>query len=197
MAEGNIITDQKTQIMKKILVFGAIIFASYASAQVSNVIRHPDSYKDFPFEGVRIVQVEEVASPGNEENDFIFSKVEKGAQSDVMHLQRFTKMDGSWKLNSKKTIKHDGIISAWGSRKSFADYDKDKSVDVILVYSLNDHDFNQESVHLIFSKGNQFYEISTGKDSSYSEDVYSENFKDLTENIQNEVKEFWHNLDKE
>ncbi len=180
----------------KRLFLGFVLFSGLAFSQVSNVIRHPDSYKDFPFEGVRIVQVEEVSSPGNEENVIIFSKIEKGATPDEMYIQRFTKKGSDWELVKKKTVRHDGIISAWGSRKVFADYDKDKSVDAILVYSLNDSDFNQQSVHLIFSKGKDFYEISSDKDSGYKKDIFSENFSSLPQFIQDKVLEFWSNLDK-
>lgn len=181
--------------MKK-LFFGFMFVSGLAFAQVSNVIRHPDSYKDFPFEGVRIVQIEEVSSPGNEENVFIFSKVEKGAKPDVMHIQRFTKKDGEWQVVKKKTVRHNGVISSWGSRKMFSDFDKDKSIDAVLVYSLSDDDFNQQSVHLVFSKGNDFYEISADRDSEYSKDVFSENFDSLPQDIKDKVMAFWNKLDK-
>ena len=167
------------------------------SAQVSNIVRHQDEYKDFPFEGTRIVQVDEVNSPDNEDNVFIFSKIEKGAKPDKMTFQRFTKIGGEWRVKAKKQINHSWIISAWGQRKSFADYDKDKSIDAIFIYSLNDDDFKQQSVHLIFSKKAQLYEISTSLESSYSKDTYSDNFKELPENIKAKILDYWHKLDKE
>ena len=180
----------------KIFVFVLMLISSWAFSQVSNVIRHPDSYKDFAFEGVRIVQVEEVASPGNEENVIIFSKIEKGAQPDKMFIQRFTKQGGTWNVVSKKTINHAGVISSWGSRKAFGDYDKDKSADAILVYSLSDYDFNQQSVHVILSKGKEIYEIASDAASDYSKPVFSDNFNSLPTELKKRVMDFWTKLDK-
>jgi len=179
------------------ILLPVLFIGTMMTAQVSNIVRHQDSYKDFPFEGVRIVQVDEVNSPENEDNVFIFSKIEKGAKPDRMTFQRFTKIGGEWKVKAKKQIEHAGIISSWGQRKSFADYDKDKSIDALFIYSLNDYDFKQQSVHLIFSKNAEFYEISTSAESGYSKDVYSDNFKDLPENIQSKILEYWNKLDKE
>ena len=179
------------------IIFPIIFFGTLMNAQVSNIVRHQDSYKDFPFEGVRIVQVDEVHSPENEENVFIFSKTEKGANPDKMTFQRFTKIDGNWKVKAKKQFNHNGIISAWGQRKAFADYDKDKSIDALFIYSLNDADFKQQSVHLIFSKNEELYEISTSAESGYSKDVFSDNFKNLPKNIQTGILEYWNKLDKE
>lgn len=170
---------------------------TFANAQVSTVVRNPDSYRNFPYEGTRIVQVDEANSPDNEDDVFIFSKIEKGAKPNKMTFQRFTKVDKDWKVLSKKQINYDGIISAWGQRKTFADYDKDKSIDALFIYSLNDYDFNQKSVHLIFSKNDKIYEISTSAESGYTKDVYSDNFKTLPENIQAKILEYWNKLDKE
>ena len=167
------------------------------NAQVSNIVRNPDSYKNFPYEGTRIIQVDEANSPDNEDNVFIFSKIEKGAKPDKMTFQRFTKVGGDWKVVAKKQINYDGIISAWGQRKAFADYDKDKSIDALFIYALNDYDFKQKSVHLIFSKNDKLYEISTSAESGYTKDVYSDNFKTLPENIQSRILEYWSKLDKE
>ena len=178
------------------LFLTALFFGLLVNAQVSNIVRHQDSYKDFPYEGVRIVQVDEVHSPNNEENVFIFSKIAKNSKPDKMIFQRFTKMDGKWKLNSKKEINYDGIISSWGQRKAFSDYDKDKSIDALFIYSLNDHDFKQKSVHLILSKNDRFYEISTSAESNYSKDIYSDNFQSLPENIKEEILKYWTKLDK-
>ena len=180
------------KILLPMLFIGTIL-----NAQVSNIVRHQDSYKDFPFEGARIVQVDEVNSPENEDNVFIFSKIEKGAKPDKMTFQRFTKIDGEWKVKAKKQISHAGIISSWGQRKAFADYDKDKSIDALFIYSLNDYDFKQQSVHLIFSKNAELYEISTSAESGYAKEIFSSNFKSLPENIQSKILEYWNRLDKQ
>lgn len=179
--------------MKILLLF----IGTLMNAQVSNIVRHQDSYKDFPYEGTRIVQVDEANSPNNEDNVFIFSKIEKNSKPDKMTFQRFTKINGDWKVVAKKQINYPGIISAWGQRKAFADYDKDKSIDALFIYSLNDYDFKQQSVHLIFSKNAELYEISTSAESGYSKDVYSSNFKSLPENIQSKILDYWNELDKQ
>lgn len=174
-----------------------LFIGTFVNAQVSNVVRNPDSYKNLPFEGTRILQVDEANSPDNEDNVFMFSKIEKGAKPDKMTFQRFTKVDGKWKVVAKKQMTHDGILSAWGQRKAFADYDKDKSIDALFIYALNDYDLKQQSVHLIFSKKDKLYEISTSAESGYTKDVYSDNFKTLPENIQSKILEYWNKLDKE
>lgn len=179
------------------ILLSMMFIGTLMNAQVSNIVRHPDSYKNFDFEGSRIVQVSEANSPNNEENVFIFSKIEKGAKPDKMTFQRFTKVGGDWKVVAKKQINYNGIISAWGQRKAFADYDKDKSIDALFIYSLNDYDFKQKSVHLIFSKNDKLYEISTSAESGYQKDAYSDNFKTLPENIKSEILEYWNKLDKE
>ena len=116
-------------------------------------------------------KVDEANSPDNEDNVFIFSKIEKGAKPDKMTFQRFTKVGGDWKVVAKKQMTHDGILSAWGQRKAFADDDKDKSIDALFIYALNDYDFKQQSVHLIFSKNKGLYEISSSAESGYTKDI--------------------------
>ena len=75
-----------------------LFIGTMMNAQVSNIVRHPDSYKNLPYEGTRILQVDEANSPDNEDNVFMFSKIEKGAKPDKMTFQRFTKVDGKWKV---------------------------------------------------------------------------------------------------
>lgn len=178
------------------ILLSVMFVGSLFNAQVSNIVKNPEAYKNFPVQGSRIVQIDEVHSPEHEENVFIFSKIEKGAKPDKMILERFVKVNGQFVVKSKKEFNYDGIISSWGQRKVFADYDKDKSIDAIFIYSLNDYDFNQESVHLIFSKNNAFYEVSSSAENDYATNLYSDNFSTLPNDIKNEIEEYWNKLDK-
>ena len=183
--------------MKKTLLFFLII-SNLITAQVSNIIRNEANYKQeiFPYRGTRIMQVDEVSCPDNEENVFIFSKIEKNAKNDIMYFQRFTKVNSKWKLNSDLEIKHDGIISVWKSRKAFLDTNKDKSIDALFIYSLNDYDFKQQTVHLIFSHLSKIYTISSSISDNYSKDIFSDNFKELDETSKSKILEYWNKLDK-
>lgn len=183
--------------MKKALLF-LLITTNLITAQVSNIVRNEASYSQeiFPYRGIRIMQVDEVSCPDNEENIFIFSKIEKNAKKDIMYFQRFIKDNSKWKLNSDLEIKHDGIISVWKSRKAFFDADKDKSIDALFIYSLNDYDFKQQTVHLIYSHLSKIYSIHSNISDNYTKDTYSDNFKELDENSKSKILEYWNKLDK-
>ncbi len=79
---------------EKILFFISIS-VNFLNAQISNIVRNEACYTKevFPYRGIRIMQVDEVSCPDNEENVFIFSKIEKKAKKDIMYFQRFTKID--------------------------------------------------------------------------------------------------------
>ena len=66
--------------MKNVLIL--LLFSNILTAQISNVIRNKDSYTQdvFPYKGVRAIQIDEVSAVGNEDNVFIFSKIEKNAK---------------------------------------------------------------------------------------------------------------------
>lgn len=168
-------------------------------AQVSNVQRNKDSYTQavFPYKGVRTIQIDEVNFVDKEDNVFIFSKIEKNAKPDKMYLQRFTKEQSGWILKSLIEINHDGIISAWGSRKAFADYDSDQSIDALFIYGLYDANFKQQSVHLIYSTKAQFYTIEASVLDGFKENKFSANFNDLEKSVKNKILEYWNKLDKE
>ncbi|WP_281634720.1 hypothetical protein [Flavobacterium luteolum] len=182
--------------MKKIFIL--LLISNSIMAQVSNVIRNKDSYTQdvFPYKGVRIIQVDEVSSPGNEENVFIFSKIEKNVIPDKMYFQRFTKVNDKWVLKSILEVNHNGIISSWGSRKAFGDYNKDKSVDALFIYGLYNTDFKQQSVHLVFSQKDKFYSIESSVSDNFGTDKFSDNFKSLDAESKKQVLEYWNKLDK-
>ena len=183
--------------MKKLLLV-LLIACTSALAQVSAVTRNPASYTQevFAYQGSRILQVDEVSSPGNEENVFIFSKVEKYAKPDVMYFQRFTKNGGQWKLNASSEIRHDGIISTVNNRKAFTDVDKNKSIDALFIYALNDADLKQQSIHLLFSQGSKIYSIAAVKSDNYASSKFSDNFAELSPNVKTAVIAYWNKLDK-
>jgi hypothetical protein len=179
-------------------IFISLLFSNILTAQISNVIRNKDSYTQevFPYNGVRAIQIDEVSSVGNEENVFIFSKVEKYANPDKMFFQRFSKVNDKWILKSILEVNHNGIISAWGSRKAFGDYNKDKSIDGLFIYGLYDAEFKQQSVHLIFSQKDQFYTIESSLSDDFKTDKFSSNFNDLDEESKKQILEYWNKLDK-
>ena len=183
--------------MKKLLLL-LLIAGTSAFAQVSTVTRNPASYTQdvFAYKGSRILQVDEVSSPGNEENEFIFSKVEKYAKPDVMYFQRFTKRGSQWALSASTEIRHDGIISTANNRKAFTDVDKNKSIDALFIYELNDAQLKQQSIHLLFSQGSKIYSIAAAKSDNYASNKYSDNFAELSPNVKSSVMAYWNKLDK-
>lgn len=182
--------------MKNILIL--LLFSNILTAQISTVFRNKDSYTQeiFPYKGVRAIQIDEVSSVGNEDNVFIFSKIEKNAKPDKMYFQRFTKVNEMWVVKSILEVNHDGIISAWGSRKAFWDSNKDKSIDGLFIYGLYDADFKQQSVHLVFSQKDQFYSIESSVSDGFKKDKFSSNFNSLDAESKNQILEYWNKLDK-
>ncbi|WP_310556788.1 hypothetical protein [Flavobacterium sp.] len=180
------------------LLFPILLISNAIFAQVSSFTRNKESYTQeiFPYKGVRAIQIDEVSSPDHEENVFIFSKVEKNANPDIMYFQRFTKIDGKWTLKILSTIEHKGIISSWGSRKAFGDFNKDKSVDAFFIYGLYDAGFKQQTVHLIFSQFDKIYTIEANISDNFETDIFSDNFDSLDENIKKEILDYWSKLDK-
>lgn len=185
--------------MKKRLIVLVLMVCNFGFAQVSSITRNKESYTQdvFPYAGVRAIQIDEVGVPTYEENVFIFSKVEKKANPDVMYFQRFTKLKGKWTLKKSHTITHkDGIISAWGSRKAFADYDKDNSIDAFFLYSLYDVNFKQQTVHLLFSRLDTIYTIASSVADGFKIDTFSENFDSLDAHTKVSILEYWNKIDK-
>ncbi|MET3017972.1 hypothetical protein [Flavobacterium hydatis] len=185
-------------IIKIKKLFLLLLFTNVITAQVSSIVRNKDSYTQevFPYKGVRAIQIDEVNSPGNEDNVFIFSKIEKNENPDKMYFQRFTKVNDKWIVKSIIEVNHNGIISAWGSRKAFWDFDKDKSIDALFIYGLYDADFKQQSVHLIFSQKDQLYTIESSVSDNFGTNKFSSNFDSLSEIYKAKILEYWNKLDK-
>ncbi|SDD55460.1 hypothetical protein [Niabella drilacis] len=168
-----------------------------ADAQVTVITRATEAYGNFKFRGVRLLNVNEVRVAEKEENVFVFSKAAKGIQPDTMYLQRYSKEKGVWVVKADTMLTHTGIIMNWDARKGFFDGDGDGSVDAYFIYSLTDAGQQQQSVHLLFSKGAAFYTISAAASDGYRQSRYSENFDRLPPAIKKTLTEVWERLDKE
>jgi hypothetical protein len=183
--------------MLKISFISLLFISQFSLAQVSVITRDKSSYtKDvFPYKGTRAMMIEEV-NCGEEETVFLFSKIDKGAKVDEMYFQRYTKSNEKWALKKDFEIKHEGIISILNNRKWFADFDKDRSADVVFIYTLNNADFKQQSVHLLLSHLANVYTIASTAEDDYTKDVFSENFEKLDAPIKAEILQYWQKLDK-
>ncbi|WP_300596414.1 hypothetical protein [Niabella sp.] len=180
-----------------ILLLTLFIGPAIANAQVSVITRAAEAYSNFKFRGARLLNVNEVRIGDKEENVFIFSKAAKGAQPDTMYLQRYTKEKGTWTVKADTMLTHPGIIMNWDARKGFFDGDSDGSADAYFIYSLTDARQQQQSVHLLFSKGTAFYTISATASDGYKRNLYSKNFERLSPEIKKRLMEVWERLDKE
>lgn len=180
-----------------ILLLGLIAGAATTRAQVSVVTRAAEAYSNFKYQGARLLNVSEVHVEGREDNVFIFSKAAKGAQPDTMYLQRYTKEKNKWIIKADTMLVHKGVIMNWDARKGFFDGDRDGSIDAYFIYSLANADLQQQSVHLLFSKGPAFYTISAAASDGYRQSTYSENFETLPPEIKKRLTEAWERLDKE
>lgn len=175
------------------LITGAIV----TNAQVRVITRAAEAYSYFKFRGARLLNVNEAGIEGREENVFIFSKAAKGAQPDTMFLRRYIKEKGEWAVKADTMLTHTGIIMNWDARKGFFDGDDDGSVDAYFIYSLTDASQQQESVHLLFSKGAAFYTISAFASDGYQKSRYSKNFESLSPAVKKHLTDAWERLDKE
>jgi hypothetical protein len=196
------------KISKSFLILLALtsltsLTCTYTLAQGAvTVTRNPASYTQdvFPYKGSRMMMVDEVSSPGVEDNVFIFSKVEKFAKPDVMYFQRFTRDYGKtgtpWKLAASTEVRHDGIIVVVNNRKTFTDYDLRKSIDALFIYALSDADLKQQSIHALFSHADKIYTIAANNSDNYATSLFSDNFKELSPTIKAGVIAYWTKLDK-
>lgn len=173
------------------------LLGGFAKAQVSVVTRNQDAYRSIKYAGIRILNINEANIEGREENVFLFSKSAKNVMPDTMYLQRFTKEKDKWVAKATYPIMHNGIIFNWDARKGFFDEDKDGSVDAYFFYSLADANQKQQSVHLLFSKGKEFYSISGNASDNYQTPAYSKNFASLSQSIKDELIKAWENVDKD
>ncbi|MGL4585083.1 MAG: hypothetical protein ACRCVU_19120 [Flavobacterium sp.] len=186
--------------MKKLLCLLFVCASTLVSAQISQTIINKDNFEksDFPYKGDRVLMVEKI-SGANEENMFVFAKNKKGEEQDRLYIQQYTKENDKWELKVSKEVADEGIVTATqNNRKAFNDVEKDGLVDALFIYTRNnkgDMDNPIEIIGLLFHKY-QLYWVSSKASSSFVEDQYSPNFKELPKAVQEYVLDYWRKLDK-
>lgn len=189
--------------MNKYLFSLAMLISSIGFSQITNTSVNKSNFEQsgFPFKGKRVLQVENISTP-QEENYFVFSKNERSSAQDELYIQQFKKVNGEWKVTAEQTVAEKGIMtSVWDARKAFFDADKDGQADVLFVYSKHpkgDID-TQLSVVLLLIYKNKFYRIENTAETKYDPmyDMYDFNPEDLPAAILKEFEEYWEGLDKE
>lgn len=187
--------------MKKLLCLLLICASTVVSAQISQTIINKDNFErsDFPYKGDRVLMVEKI-SGAKEENMFVFTKNKKGEEQDRLYIQQFTKENDKWELKVSKEVADEGIVTATlNNRKAFNDVEKNGLVDAIFVYTKYNQDNLSkpiEVIELLFYK-HQLYWVSSKASSSFEEDQYSPNFKELPTAVQEYVLDYWRKLNKQ
>ncbi|SMC71003.1 hypothetical protein [Moheibacter sediminis] len=188
--------------MKQTFLMPALFLFSFVFAQITNTSVNKENFENsgFPYKGKRVLQVENILTP-QEENYFVFSKNEHNSGQDELYIQQFKKVNGEWKVTSEQTVAEKGIMtSVWDARKSFFDADKDGQADVLFVYSKHpkgDID-TQLSVVLLLIYKNKFYRIENTAETNYDPmyDMYDFNPEDLPAAVFKEFEGYWERLDK-
>lgn len=194
---------QKHTLMKYLFSLSFIILSQFGFSQITDNSVNKENFEKsgFPFKGKRVLQVENISTP-KEENYYIFSKNERGSAQDELYIQQFKKVNNEWKLTAEQTIAEEGIVtSVWDARKSFFDADKDGEADALFVYSKHRKDNleKQLSVALLLIYKNQFYTIENTAEMNYDPmyDLYTAGIEELPKEVQNYFEDYWSKLDKE
>lgn len=189
--------------MKYLFSLSFIILSQFGFSQITDNSVNKENFEKsgFPFKGKRVLQVENISTP-KEENYYIFSKNERGSAQDELYIQQFKKVNNEWKLTAEQTIAEEGIVtSVWDARKSFFDADKDGEADALFVYSKHPKDNleKQLSVALLLIYKNQFYTIENTAEMNYDPmyDLYTAGIEELPKEVQNYFEDYWSKLDKE
>ncbi|MFD2909531.1 hypothetical protein ACFSX9_12400 [Flavobacterium ardleyense] len=184
--------------MKKVILISFLLISQFIVGQILHTTRNIDSYPKsvFPYQGTRLMSVDEVHIPDSEENVYIFSKIEVNKNPDSLYFQHYKKKNEKWNKVKSISFSHNGFLSVWKSRKAFMDADKNKSVDAVFIFSKHNSDKSQESVHLLLYSNEEFYFITANKEDAYESSTYSDNFKSLKETIKSDVIKYWNALDK-
>lgn len=151
--------------MKKIILALTLLCFSLGFSQITNTVVNKEHFEasGFPFLGTRVLQVEKIATP-KEENYYVFSKNERGSLQDELYIQQFKKVNNEWKVVAEDKVAEAGIItSVWNARKAFFDADKDGQADVLFVYSKHPKENMDEqlSVVLLLIYKNKFYRMES------------------------------------
>ena len=188
--------------MKKIYLIPSLLIFGFCFAQITDTSVNKENFEKsgFPFKGKRVLQVENISTP-KEENYYVFSKNERGSAQDELYIQQFKKVNGEWKVVAEEKVAEPGIMtSVWDSRKAFFDADKDGQADVLFVYSEqpNGNIDKQLSVCLILIYKNKFYRMENTAEYDYAPlyDTYDFNPDNLPAAVFKKFDDYWNKLDK-
>ncbi len=188
--------------MKHFFLLSLVFLFQLGFSQITSTAVNKSNFETsgFPFKGVRVLTVENISTP-KEENYFVFSKNEKGSEQDELYIQQFKKINGNWELTTEKTVAEKGIItSVWDARKAFFDADKDGQADVLFIYSKHPSDNlnSQLDVVLVLIYKNNIYTLGNAGENNYDPmyDYVDAGFEGLPQAVQDYVWEYWEKLDK-
>ena len=188
--------------MKKTFLITGLFISSFGFSQITSTAVNKSNFESsgFGFKGVRVLTVENISTP-SEENYYVFSKNAKGSDQDELYIQQFKKIKDQWTVTTERTIAESGIVtSVWDARKSFFDADKDGQADVLFVYSKHPKGNmdKQISIALILIYKNEIYTIENTAAADYDPmyDLYDFNPEDLPKPVLDKFEEYWLNLDK-
>lgn len=175
---------------------------SLGFSQIAITVVNKENFEasGFPYKGTRVLQVEKIATP-KEQNYFVFSKNERGSAQDELNIQQFKKVNNEWKVVAEDKVAEPEIVtSVWNARKAFFDADKDGQADVLFVYSKHPKDnINEQlSVVLLLIYKNKFYRMESSAETYYDPmfDTYDFNPEDLPKAVLEQFVDFWNKLDK-
>ena len=188
--------------MKKIVLIISLLFVNFGFSQITDTAVNKEKFQQsgFPFKGKRVLQVEDISTP-KEQNYYVFSKNERGSLQDELYIQQFKKVNNEWKVVAEDKVAEPGIItSVWDARKAFFDADKDGQADVLFVYSKHPKDNMDEqlSVVLLLIYKNKFYRMESSAETNYDPmfDTYDFNPDDLPKAVLDQFEGLWNKLDK-
>jgi len=188
--------------MKKIILALNLLCFSVGFSQITSTVVNKEHFEasGFPYKGTRVLQVEGISTP-KEQNYFVFSKNERCSAQDELHIQQFKKVNNEWKVVAEDKVAEPEIFtSVWNARKAFFDADKDGQADVLFVYSKHPKDnINEQlSVVLLLIYKNKFYRMESSAETDYDPmfDTYDFNPEDLPKAVLEQFEDFWNKLDK-
>lgn len=189
--------------MKKTFLLPAVFLFSLGFSQITDTSVNKENFEKsgFPYKGKRVLQVENISTP-KEENYYVFSKNERGSAQDELYIQQFKKVNGEWKVTAEEKVAEPGIVtSVWDARKAFFDADKDGQADALFVYSKHPKGNIDEqlSVVLLLIYKNKFYRMESSAENGYDPmyDTYDFNPEDLPAAVFKEFNDYWNKLDKQ
>lgn len=188
--------------MKKILFTLATVLSLTLSAQITQVtsgFTQNLTKADIPFSGDRKLYSTGL-NDSTTENIFVVSKNQKGAASDELWLEKFTKKGSGYVRTYSHQMTHPVNLSLAfvNNRASYGDIDKDgnyESLSVVDEYS-NGPDTDLERSNGVIMYKNEAYVVYVDHKDNFTENHFSTNFSKLPESVKASFLEFWNSLDK-